>query len=207
MDVLPCEIIEHVCSYLSCEDVLRLEQTCKGMRASILKAGSWKRLAVRIVSGLNHPSVGELLLKYVREKKITDQEYFKTVAMIMTLIRKCVGAFTFEEIDFTKVCDAQYQGNRWYSTFDKYRLDRCFSIVAKERMLMSKFHGFVACTNNQGLESLFLIRSRCLELMRLNAEVPKEELQHCNEIRRNIYYFMLSKKIDSAPFFNFNLVN
>ena len=95
MDVLPCEIIEHVCSYLSCEDVLRLEQTCKGMRASIQKAGSWKRLAVRTVSRLNHPSVGELHLKYVREKKITDQKYFKNVAMIMTLLRKCVDVFTF----------------------------------------------------------------------------------------------------------------
>ena len=71
MDVLPCEIIEHVCSYLSCEDVLRLEQTCKGMRGSIQKSGLWKRLAVRIVSRLNHPSVVELL-KYVREKEITD---------------------------------------------------------------------------------------------------------------------------------------
>ena len=206
MDVLPCEIIEHVCSYLSCEDVLRLEQTCKGMRASILKSGSWKRLAVRIVSRLNGPSVGELLLKYVREKKITDQEYFKTVAMIMTLIRKCVDVFTFEDIDFTKVCDAQNQDNRW-STKNKYGpalYDRCISIVAKERTLMSILHGFVAGTNKSRIEKygMDLIRSGCLELKRLNAELPKEELQHCNEIRHNIYYyFMLTKENYSAPFF------
>ena len=172
-------------------------------------------MAVRIVSGLNHPSVGELLLKYVREKKITDQEYFKTVAMIMTLIRKCVGAFTFEEIDFTKDCDAQNQGNQWPATLDKYGPalhDRCISIVAKERTLMSILHGFVAGTNKPRIGKydhtsiiygMDLIRSRCLELKRLNAELPKEELQHCNEIKHNIYYFMLTKTNDSAPFFNF----
>merc|ERR1719334_701054 len=125
----------------------------------------------------------------------------------MTLIRKCVDVFTFEEIDFTKVCDAQNQDNRWSTTAGKYGLalgDRCISIVLKERTLMRILHGFVARTNNHGLESMDLIRSRCLELKRLNAELPKEELQHCNEIRHNIYYyFMLTKKNHSAPFFNF----
>lgn len=80
---LPSELLEHICSYLALFDIARLEQVCKATKTSLQEETRvWRRETERLQRCFRCP-LARTMLKYMKEKQISDYRYFKIMIGIM----------------------------------------------------------------------------------------------------------------------------
>lgn len=142
MDV-PCEIIEHICSYLHIFDIQRLEQTNKKLRQTMKETRVWRRVAGRLHKKFNYPLISEMM-EYMKKNNIVESKYFKiligmtvyTRTMVVELERAAKQYKTDGELEMEKYQN-QDQENRTGRQFNLW-LRRMVKLFIQEELMRAK---------------------------------------------------------------------
>jgi len=150
---VPCEILEHICSYIALFDISRLERCNKNLRGTIRETRVWKKEAERLHEKFRYPLVGEML-NYTKKNNIAEGKNFKIIIGLMAHTKKIVGeleraakqykADGEQEMEKYQNQDQANQTGRQFNLW----LRRMVKLFIQEELMRAKMHQILSYNEN-----------------------------------------------------------
>eukprot|EP00092_Neocalanus_flemingeri_P008243 GFUD01008888.1.p1 GENE.GFUD01008888.1~~GFUD01008888.1.p1 ORF type:complete len:239 (+),score=52.17 GFUD01008888.1:52-768(+) len=196
---VPCEILEHICSYMALFDIARLEQSNKKLRATIQETRVWRKEAERLHIKFNYQLIGDMLT-YMKDNNIGEGKYYKITIGIMAHTKKIVGDLeraakqykTDGELEMEKYQnqDPPNQTGRQFNLW----LRRMVKLFIQEELMRAKMHQILGYNENlvikkeDDLESVTKIAdARISELFKEEDPDVMENIRKYEDWIRTVY--------------------